>query len=168
MNTEQLTKINASNEEINPWRKDLAKVALRNVLAAGTLTPMLRLKPDLITKNLDTYYTPTFFEVTWAEKCTCPSTPRVGLPSTSEDFSGCTHRRFVCGWVPGPYLPQCSAPGMGHNQAIGVIAHRLCRLIWILPHRKLRYEERVGPRAVNAAARTKGSIVEIAYRRRTA
>jgi transposase len=33
---------------------------------------------------------------------------------------------------------------MGHNQAIGVIAHRLCQLIWILLHRKVRYEER-GP-----------------------
>ena len=29
---------------------------------------------------------------------------------------------------------------MGHNQAIGVIAHRLCRLIWILLHRKVRYD----------------------------
>jgi len=26
---------------------------------------------------------------------------------------------------------------MGHNQAIGVIAHRLCQLIWILLHRKV-------------------------------
>ena len=33
-------------------------------------------------------------------------------------------------------------PRMGHNQAIGVIAHRLCQLIWILLRRKVRYEER--------------------------
>jgi transposase len=33
---------------------------------------------------------------------------------------------------------------MGHNQAIGVIAHRLCRLIWKVLHQGIRYEER-GP-----------------------
>jgi transposase len=33
---------------------------------------------------------------------------------------------------------------LGHNQAIGAIAHRLCRLIWIILHRGVRYEER-GP-----------------------
>jgi len=38
-------------------------------------------------------------------------------------------------------------PRLGHNQAIGAIAHRLCRLIWLLLHRGVRYEER-GP-AVN-------------------
>jgi transposase len=35
-------------------------------------------------------------------------------------------------------------PRLGHNQAIGVIAHRLCRLIWKILHRGVRYEER-GP-----------------------
>ena len=35
-------------------------------------------------------------------------------------------------------------PRMGHNQTIGVIAHRLCRLIWKILHQGLRYEER-GP-----------------------
>jgi transposase len=38
-------------------------------------------------------------------------------------------------------------PRMGHNQAIGAIAHRLCRLIWLILHQGVRYEER-GP-AVN-------------------
>ena len=33
---------------------------------------------------------------------------------------------------------------LGHNQTIGAIAHRLCRLIWIILHRGVRYEER-GP-----------------------
>jgi transposase len=42
-------------------------------------------------------------------------------------------------------------PRMGHNQAICAIAHRLCRLIWILLHRQVRYEER-GP-AVSAISR---------------
>ncbi|MGC2733914.1 MAG: transposase, partial [Candidatus Acidiferrales bacterium] len=37
-----------------------------------------------------------------------------------------------------------SVPRLGHNQAIGVIAHRQCRLIWLILHRGVRYEER-GP-----------------------
>src|SRR5262245_60478723 len=37
-----------------------------------------------------------------------------------------------------------SVPRLGHNQAIGVIAHRLCRLIWLILHQRIRYEER-GP-----------------------
>jgi transposase len=32
----------------------------------------------------------------------------------------------------------------GHNQTIGIIAHRLCRLIWKILHQGVRYEER-GP-----------------------
>jgi hypothetical protein len=39
---------------------------------------------------------------------------------------------------------------LGHNQIIGAIAHRLCRLIWIILHKGVRYEER-GP-SVNATA----------------
>jgi transposase len=35
-------------------------------------------------------------------------------------------------------------PRLGHNQAIGAIAHRLSRLIWKILHQGLRYEER-GP-----------------------
>jgi len=41
-------------------------------------------------------------------------------------------------------------PRLGRAQAIGAIAHRLCRLIWIILHRAIRYEER-GP----AASRSK-------------
>jgi hypothetical protein len=33
---------------------------------------------------------------------------------------------------------------LGHNQAIGAIAHRQCRLIWLILHQGVRYEER-GP-----------------------
>jgi hypothetical protein len=40
---------------------------------------------------------------------------------------------------------------LGHNQTIGAIAHRLCRLIWIILYRGVRYEER-GP-SVNAMTR---------------
>jgi transposase len=32
-------------------------------------------------------------------------------------------------------------PRLGHNQTIGVIAHRLCRLIWKILHQGVRYEE---------------------------
>ena len=35
-------------------------------------------------------------------------------------------------------------PRQGHAQAIGAIAHRLCRLIWKILHQGIRYEER-GP-----------------------
>jgi transposase len=42
-------------------------------------------------------------------------------------------------------------PRLGHNQTIGAIAHRLCRLIGIILHQGVRYEER-GP-AVNAKSR---------------
>ena len=35
-------------------------------------------------------------------------------------------------------------PRLGHNQTIGVIAHRLCRLIWKILHEGVHYEER-GP-----------------------
>ena len=35
-------------------------------------------------------------------------------------------------------------PRMGHNQTIGAIAHRHCRLIWLILHQGVRYEER-GP-----------------------
>jgi transposase len=35
-------------------------------------------------------------------------------------------------------------PRLGHAQAIGAIAHRLCRLIWKILHQGVRYEER-GP-----------------------
>jgi transposase len=43
-------------------------------------------------------------------------------------------------------------PRMGHNPAIGTIAHRLCRLIWILLHREVRYEER-GPAVIERSKR---------------
>jgi transposase len=35
-------------------------------------------------------------------------------------------------------------PRLGHNQTIGIIAHRLCRLIWKILHQGVPYEER-GP-----------------------
>jgi transposase len=33
-------------------------------------------------------------------------------------------------------------PRLGHAQAIGAIAHRLCRLIWKILHEGIQYEER--------------------------
>jgi transposase len=44
-----------------------------------------------------------------------------------------------------------SVTRLGHNQAIGVIAHRQCRLIWLILHQEVRYEER-GP-AVNTQSK---------------
>ena len=37
-----------------------------------------------------------------------------------------------------------SVPRLGHNPAIGAIAHRQCRLIWLILHDGVRYQER-GP-----------------------
>jgi hypothetical protein len=42
-----------------------------------------------------------------------------------------------------------SVPRLGHNQAIGVIAHRQCRLIWLMLHQGARYEERAQQSANN-------------------
>ena len=47
-------------------------------------------------------------------------------------------------------------PRLGHNQAIGAIAHRLCRLIWIILHQAVRYEER-GP-AVKETSKRKRTM----------
>jgi transposase len=35
-----------------------------------------------------------------------------------------------------------TVPRLGHNQTIGAIAHRQCRLIWLILHEGVRYEER--------------------------
>jgi hypothetical protein len=43
---------------------------------------------------------------------------------------------------------------MGHNQAIGAIAHRLCRLIWLILHNGVHYEER-GPAVSERSKRTR-------------
>jgi transposase len=46
-----------------------------------------------------------------------------------------------------------SVSRLGHNQAIGAIAHRQCRLIWLILHQGVRYQER-GP-AVTKQSRQK-------------
>jgi len=53
-------------------------------------------------------------------------------------------------------------PRLGHNQTIGAIAHRLCRLIWIILHKGVRYEER-GPSvsAISRRRRTNRMIREL-------
>src|SRR6516162_11577319 len=45
---------------------------------------------------------------------------------------------------------------LGHNQTIGAIAHRLCRLIWIILHQGVRYQER-GP-SVTAKSRHRRTL----------
>jgi len=41
---------------------------------------------------------------------------------------------------------------LGHAQAIGAIAHRLCRLVWKILHDGVVYEER-GPSVIKSRAR---------------
>jgi NAD-dependent dihydropyrimidine dehydrogenase PreA subunit len=53
---------------------------------------------------------------------------------------------------------------LGHKQTIGAIAHRLCRLIWIILHREVRYEER-GP-AVNQKSKQRRTASMIRQLRR--
>ena len=45
-------------------------------------------------------------------------------------------------------------PRLGHAQAIGAITHRLCRLIWLLLHQRVRYEER-GPSVSTEATKVR-------------
>jgi transposase len=47
-------------------------------------------------------------------------------------------------------------PRLGHNKAIGAIAHRLCQLIWIILHTGVRYEER-GPAVSEKSRRIRTS-----------
>jgi transposase len=47
-------------------------------------------------------------------------------------------------------------PHLGHKQAIGAIAHRLCRLIWLILHKGVQYEER-GP-AVSQQSRKRRTV----------
>jgi len=59
-------------------------------------------------------------------------------------------------------------PRLGYKKAIWAIAHRLCRLIWVLLHKRVRYEER-GP-AVSAkskrrrAAKMIRELTKLGYR----
>ena len=59
-------------------------------------------------------------------------------------------------------------PRLGYKQAIWAIAHRLCRLLWLILHKGVRYEER-GP-AVSAkskrarAARMVKELRKLGYR----
>ena len=53
-------------------------------------------------------------------------------------------------------------PRLGHAQAIGAIAHRLCRLIWKILHQGIRYEERSPADSVEAKkVRTRKMIREL-------
>ena len=59
-------------------------------------------------------------------------------------------------------------PRLGHAQAIGAIAHRLCRLIWKILHQGVSYEER-GPavtkqRAQRRAAKMIRELRSLGYR----
>ena len=45
---------------------------------------------------------------------------------------------------------------LGHAQAIGAIAHRLCRLVWKILHDGVTYEER-GPAVIKARAQRRAA-----------
>jgi transposase len=45
-------------------------------------------------------------------------------------------------------------PRLGHNQAIGAVAHKLCRLIWMILHQGIRYDER-GPAVTERSRRVR-------------
>jgi transposase len=47
-------------------------------------------------------------------------------------------------------------PRLGHAQAIGAIAHRICRLIWKILHQGVRYEER-GPAVTRSRAQRRAA-----------
>ena len=47
-------------------------------------------------------------------------------------------------------------PRLGYKQAIWAIAHRLCRLLWLILHRGVRYEER-GPAVSAKSKRTRAA-----------
>jgi len=47
-------------------------------------------------------------------------------------------------------------PRHGHKKTIAIIAHRLCRLIWMILHRGIRYEER-GPAVGKQSARRRAA-----------
>ena len=47
-----------------------------------------------------------------------------------------------------------TVPRLGHQQTIGAIAHRQCRLIWLILHQGVRYEER-GPTVCQKSKRAR-------------
>ena len=50
-------------------------------------------------------------------------------------------------------------PRLGHNRTIGAIVHRFCRLIWLILHQGIRYDER-GPAVRERSQRTRmGRII---------
>ena len=55
-----------------------------------------------------------------------------------------------------------TVPRLGHNQTIGAVAHRQCRLIWLILHQRVRYEER-GPAVTKQSrqARTRRMIRQL-------
>jgi transposase len=61
-----------------------------------------------------------------------------------------------------------TVPCLGHKQTIGVVAHRQCRLIWLILHQGVRYEER-GPAVTKQSkqrrtARMIGQLRRLGYR----
>ena len=55
-------------------------------------------------------------------------------------------------------------PRLGHNQTIGIIAHKLCRLVWKILHQGIQYEER-GPEVKKASKQKRARKMIQALRR---
>jgi transposase len=53
---------------------------------------------------------------------------------------------------------------LGHAQAIGAIAHRMCRLIWMILHQAIRYEER-GPAVSRSKTERRAALMVRELRR---
>jgi transposase len=51
-----------------------------------------------------------------------------------------------------------TVPRLGHQQTIGAIAHRQCRLIWLILHQGVRYEER-GPAVTKQSKQRRTAIM---------
>ena len=48
---------------------------------------------------------------------------------------------------------------MGHNKTIWAVAHRLCRLAWIILHKRAQYVEYVKARDPKAAQRRAATLI---------
>lgn len=72
------------------------------------------------------------------------ATPEQLQPSCAEDSESSSQGEVKYGGSIFEILYRRYVPRMGHNQTIGMIAHKLCGLVWKILHQGIQYEER-GP-----------------------
>ena len=120
-----------------------------------------------------------------SEKCLCPGSvlareeESAGVNHSHRSAQGNRHMRrlLIKLLTPQPEPKEAFSksyiaapvPRLGHNQAIGVIAHRQCRLIWLILHQRVRYEERnpAGHQAIEATSHLEddpGTCRHLGYR----